>query len=347
MNKLFSSLKVYLKKALSLIIACGISLGLLSSFAADTNLSTTSLVVREGIRTLMHTIDPKGGGTLFASIAGKITGAPSVYIPAKGYEYKKVEIENCTLEVLTKTESENSDKVIYQIHGGAFVFSMQDLYRWQAEKWSELCDGATVVMIDYRLAPDTVFPGAHEDVMDGWEWILENGYDAEDIVVTGDSAGGNLALSLVLSLRDENRELPAAVVTMSPWADLSAEGDSYLENLYRDPMFGIKEGKDPDIEVTNLARIYAGETDLHDPAISPVYAEFNSFCPTLIQVGSDEVLNSDSKTVYEKMKSAGVEVTLSEYSGMWHVFQLFGDLLPEGKTAWAEAGAFASEYLYK
>lgn len=344
---IFSAIKTYLKKAVSLVIALGISLGLLSSFAADTDLSFRALVVREGLRTLMHTIDPKGGGTLFSSLAGKITTTPSMYKPSKGFEYEKVEIENCTLEVLTSTESENSDKVIYQIHGGAFIFAMQDLYREQAEKWSKLCDGATVVMIDYRLAPGTVFPGAHEDVLDGWEWILENGHDAKDVVVTGDSAGGNLALSLVLSLRDEKKELPAAVITMSPWADLAAEGESYTTNIYKDPMFGIKEGKEVEIDIRTMSKIYAGNTDLHDPRLSPAYADYDGFCPTLIQVGTVEVLYSDSATVNEKMEKAGVDVTFSEYTGMWHVFQIFGDITPEGEKAWNEAGTFASSHLYK
>lgn len=345
--KIFESLKPYLKKAASFLVAIGISLGLLSSFAADTNISTRSLVVREGLRTVMNTIDPKGGGTLFSKLAGKITTTPSVYRPSKGYEYKKVQIENCTLEVLTKTESENKAKVIYQIHGGAFVFAMQDLYRWQAEKWSELCGGATVVMIDYRLAPDSVFPAAHDDVLDGWNWITQNGYEAKNIVVTGDSAGGNLALSLVLSLRDMKKELPAAVVTMSPWADLAAEGESYTANIYKDPMLGIKEGKELEIDIRNMGKIYAGDTDLHNSALSPAYAEYDGFCPTLIQVGTYEVLYSDSATVNEKMKKAGVDVTFSEYEGMWHVFQIFGSLIPEGEAAWNEAGAFASKNLYK
>lgn len=344
---LISAIKPYLKKAVSLLVAFGISIGLFSSFAADTDISARSLVVREGLRTLMNTIDPKGGGTLFGKLAGKITTTPSVYHPSKGFKYNKIKLENCTIEVLTKTDSENSDKVVYQIHGGAFIFGMQDLYRWQGEKWSELCNGATVVMIDYRLALDTVFPGAHEDVLDGWEWIMKNGYDADDVVVTGDSAGGNLALSLVLSLRDSKKALPAAVVTMSPWADLAAEGESYTTNIYKDPMFGIKEGKEIEIDIRNMSYIYAAGTDLHNPRLSPVYAEYDGFCPTLIQCGTAEVLYSDAVTVRDKMQKAGVDVTFSEYTGMWHVFQIFGDFIPEGEAAWAEAGAYASSKLYK
>lgn len=345
--KLFEILKVYFKKAFAFIVAAGISLGLLSSFAADTDLSTPSLVMREGLRTVIQIINPEGGGRIFKKFAGSpLAHLPSVYIPKPGYERKKIELENCTLEVLTKKNSENSDKVIYQIHGGAFLFDLLDLYRWQAESWSEMCDGATVVMIDYRIAPETIFPGAVEDVIDGWEWITDNGYKPENIVVTGDSAGGNLALELILSLRDEKKALPKAAMLMSPWADLSTEGESYKTNVYKDPMFGFKEGTDKELDVEDIVRIYAGDADLYDPKISPVYADFSGFCPTYIQIGTAEVLYSESITLYEKLKAAGVDVTITEYSGMWHVFQLFGDLLPEGKDAWKRAGDFAFAQFY-
>lgn len=345
--KLFEFLKVYFKKAFAFIVAVGISLGLLSSFAADTDLSTPSLVMREGMRTVMQIVNPEGGGRIFKKLAGSpLAHLPSVYIPKPGYERKKIELENCTLEVLTKKNSENSDKVIYQIHGGAFLFDLLDLYRWQAESWSEMCNGATVVMIDYRIAPETIFPGAVEDVIDGWEWITDNGYKPENIVVTGDSAGGNLALELLLSLRDEKKELPKAAMLMSPWADLSTESESYKTNVYIDPIFGFKEGTEKELDVEDIVRIYAGDADLHDPRVSPVYADYSGFCPTYIQIGTAEVLYSESITISEKLKAAGVDVTVTEYSGMWHVFQLFGNLLPEGRDAWKRAGDFASKQLY-
>jgi len=345
--KFFELLKVYFKKAFAFIVAAGISLGLLSSFAADTDLSTQSLIMRESLRTLIQIVNPEGGGKIFGKMAGtKLSHLPSVYIPKPGYEREKVQLENCTLEVLTKKNSENSDKVIYLVHGGAFIFDLIDIYRWQAEKWSEMCGGATVVMVDYRIAPETLFPGAVEDTVDGWEWIMDNGYKPENVVVTGDSAGGNLALNLILSLRDEKKALPKAAMLMSPWADLSTESESYKTNVYKDPMFGFKEGTNKELDVEEIVRIYAGDADLYDPRVSPVYADYTGFCPTYIQVGTGEVLYSESITISEKLEAAGVDVTVTQYSGMWHVFQLFGSLLPEGRDAWNRAWAFASEQLY-
>ncbi len=333
------------KKAVALIITCGISLGLLSSFADDTDLSFRSLVVREGMRTVMQVINPEGGGAIFGKVAGKITNLPTVYIPSAGFRHEKVQLENCTAEVLTKENSKNSNKVIFQIHGGAFVFGLLDVYRLEAEKLSNYCDGATVVMVDYRLAPETIFPGALEDVLDCWEWMLDSGYKPENIVVIGDSAGGNLTLELILNLRDSKRELPCAAITMSPWSDLASESESYKTNVYIDPIFGFREGVDKELDVEDIIRLYAGDADLHNPKLSPMYAEYDGFCPTLIQVGTAEVLYSESITIAEKMRKAGVEVTLTEYSGMWHVFQLLGDLLPEGEAAWDEIGAYAAKHL--
>ena len=115
--------------------------------------------------------------------------------------------------------------------------------------------------------------------------------------------------------------------------------------MYIDPIFGFREGVDKELDVEDIIRLYAGDADLHNPKLSPMYAEYDGFCPTLIQVGTAEVLYSESITIAEKMRKAGVEVTLTEYSGMWHVFQLLGDLLPEGEAAWNEIGAYAAKHL--
>lgn len=345
--KVFESLKACFKKVISLIVAFGMSIGLLSSFAADTDLSMSSLIVREGLRTFVQIINPEGGGKAFINFAGSIIATPkSLYVPKPEYELEKIQLENCTLELLKKKSSQNSDKVIYVLHGGAFFFALLDIYRFQAEMWSDFCNGATVAMLDYRVAPETIFPGAIEDTVDGWEWLLKSGYKPENIVVTGDSAGGNLALNLILSLRDEKKPLPKAAMLMSPWADLSAKSESYKTNVYKDPMFGFKEGTEKELDIEDIVRTYAGDADLCDPRVSPVYADYTGFCPTYIQIGTIELLYSESITISEKLKAAGVDVSVTEYSGMWHDFQLLCNLLPEGRDAWKKAGAFAAEQLY-
>lgn len=330
------------KKIVFGAVSVAISLGLLSSFAADTNISPKALFLREFvIRPICTSIKRDGGITGFYGIdMSKI----SLYKPSKGYTLEKTEVDGLPVEILKKEGSENSDRVIYQLHGGAFVYGYNDIYRNQAERWSALAGGATVVSIDYRLAPKDVFPAALEDALKGWDWMLSNGYKEENIVVVGDSAGGNLALSLGLSLRDSGRTMPKAMVLMSPWADLSEEGKSYKTNLYKDPMFGIKEGTERKDGYHAVSVVYAGDMDVHNPLISPVYGDYKDFCPMLIQSGTYEVLESNSDMIYENALANGVDVTLTKYEGMWHMFQLFGDLFPESTAAWKQVGEQFTEW---
>ncbi|MDF2821133.1 MAG: acetylhydrolase, partial [Clostridiales bacterium] len=202
--------------------------------------------------------------------------------------------------------------------------------------------GVNVASIDYRIAPKYQYPAALEDAQKAWNWLLEQGYKEENIVVVGDSAGGNLALALVAILRDNGKPLPKAIICMSPWADMAGEGESYSYNLYNDPIFGLKKGETTTkkIETSGKIGLYAGDTDPHDKYLSPVYSDFNGFPSMLIQVGTFELIESDSIAVFEKATAAGVNVTLTRYKGMFHVFQLLGNITPEGQAAWEEVGAF-------
>jgi epsilon-lactone hydrolase len=145
-----------------------------------------------------------------------------------------------------------------------------------------------------------------------------------------------------MKLREMGQDMPAGILLMSPWADLAAQGPSHQENLYRDPMFGIPKG-DP-IPSSLKAPRYAGDADLFDPFLSPVYGTFEQFPPMLIQVGTEEMLASDSQTVYEKAMAAGVEAKLTVYHGMFHMFQMTGDLMPESRKAWQEAERFLAGF---
>ena len=156
-----SFLGTVLKKFVSGAVSVAISLGLLSSFAADTNISPKALFLREFvIRPICTSVKRDGGITGFYGIdMSKV----SLYKPSEGYTLEKTEVDGLPVEILKKEDSENSDRVIYQLHGGAFVYGYNDIYRKQAERWSALAGGATVVSIDYRLAPKDVFPAAVED----------------------------------------------------------------------------------------------------------------------------------------------------------------------------------------
>lgn len=250
-----------------------------------------------------------------------------------GYSLSVIEQKHYRMELL-EPEQKNSSMVIFQIHGGGYVGRFRNIYRSFAGFYSELGHGIPVLSPDYRVAPEDPYPAALEDVAEAFDWLLENGWSEEKIVVAGDSAGGGLAMALCMYLKDRGRKLPAGIVAMSPWTDLTQSGASYRFNFRKDPVFG----KTLDSLIFN--RDYIGTNDPTDPYISPLYGNFEGFPPMLIQVGSYEMLLSDSELVAEKAKKAGCKVRLSIYEGMFHVFQMALLVMPESRRAWREVGKF-------
>ena len=152
-----------------------------------------------------------------------------------------------------------------------------DLYRYVAAKYARASHGAKVLTVDYRIAPEHAYLAAIEDVQVTWNWLLEQGYKEENIIIVGDSAGGNLTVSFVLKLRDSGRRLPKAIITLSPWLDLTCSGRSYEENLMRDPIFGLKDENQNLIDSNAILLQYFEGQDLTNPYISPIYSNFDNF----------------------------------------------------------------------
>ena len=261
------------------------------------------------------------------------------WMPPEGYELRVAQLPNARLELLTKTGVQNR-RAILQYHGGAFVAGLYDLYRQFAVTYSRLYGDCLVASLDYRLAPMHPYPAQQEDALDAWRYLTETlGYDAGDIVVVGDSAGGNLALHLGLVLRDRGNPMPRGFVCMSPWADLSNSGPSHIYNATADPSFGVSQS-DFHGQPVGVNSTYTDGFKATDPYLSPSFGDYAGFPPMLLQVGSIEVLLSDSEMVYENARKHGVDCQLTVYNGMFHVFQAAMDLLPESKLAWQEIGQF-------
>lgn len=257
---------------------------------------------------------------------------PAWSVP-EGYLLTEIQMEAFTMEWLEKEQSD-SCYVLLQLHGGGYVGKLHNAYRNFAVQYSSMGKGMPVLTIEYRVAPEHPYPAALEDAVSAYRWLLYQGYEAEKILVAGDSAGGGLALSLIMYLRDHGEKLPAGVIAMSPWTDLTASGESYESNFQKDPLFGNTR----DSLIYN--REYVGLEDPRNPYISPAFGEFDGFPPMLIQAGSYEMLLSDSETVAKKAKEKGVKVRLHVYEGMFHVFQMAMQLMPESRQAWKEAGKF-------
>ncbi len=250
-----------------------------------------------------------------------------------------IEMEYFHMELLRDQKQEllyipNPKGIILQLHGGGYYLDMNNSYRDMAVQYKDVSDGMDVLTIDYRVAPACPYPAALEDALEAYQWILEQGYEGADIVVVGDSAGGGLGLALCLYLRDNSMPIPKCIITMSAWADLTCTGESYEKNFDIDPVFG---GTKDSVVFQNE---YYCNDNPENPYISPVFGEYDGFPPMLMQVGECEMLLSDTTTVAEKARAAGVDIAMHIYPGMFHIFQKGMNMYPESKMAWDEIGRF-------
>jgi epsilon-lactone hydrolase len=223
-------------------------------------------------------------------------------------------------------------RVILYFHGGAYVAMSARTHRAITSRlaaWS----GAMLFAADYRLAPEYPFPAALDDALAAYRALAAAGTAASRIVVGGDSAGGGLALALLVALRDAGDPPPAAGVLFSPWTDLACTGESIVTN---DGVDALSFGS----WVRSQARYYLGDTPATNPLASPLYADMTGLPPLLIQAGDSEVLLDDSRRVAEKASQAGVATTLTIWRGVPHGWQMFAPILPEGRAALREASAF-------
>lgn len=212
--------------------------------------------------------------------------------------------------------------IILYCHGGGYMTG-SSLYARTLTTKLAASTSMDVLCFDYRLAPENPYPAAVEDAMRAWNYLMLLGYGARDVIVAGDSAGGNLALSLTLRLKEEERLLPRGLVLMSPWTDLTSSGRSHETRAALDPVLN-KEYLEKAIRayVGKTAQEEGWEERLKNPMISPLFGDFAGFPPTYIQVGNNEVLLNDATQLHKNMIKANVSVKLDVFDGMWHVFQM-------------------------
>jgi acetyl esterase/lipase len=253
----------------------------------------------------------------------------------QGVEVKRFEADGIPAAWVIPPDA-GRDKVILHLHGGGYVLGGIESSQAMCILMAQILK-MKVALPEYRLAPEHPFPAAVEDAVKVYRWLLTQGYEAKNIILSGDSAGGGLSLAAAMSLRDAGMSLPGAVVCMSPWADLTFKGKSYITKEKAEPI--LRE------DVLRMwAAAYSGGENPSHPLISPVYGNFRAFPPLLIQVGGDEILLDDSVMLAEKAKSDGANVTLKVWDGMWHVWQALAGLIPESQQAFEQMGDFLKIY---
>ncbi|MGB2670609.1 MAG: alpha/beta hydrolase [Candidatus Acidiferrum sp.] len=217
------------------------------------------------------------------------------------------------------------------LHGGGYFACSAETHRPITVAYA--LQGFRVFAANYRLAPENQFPAALDDAVAAYRGLLGEGYSPENIVVGGDSAGGGLAICLLLDLRAKGIPLPAGAAVFSPWTDLAATGESIRTNADRCAMF---HGKD----IGPSARYYLGDIDPRNPLASPLYADLAGLPPMLIHVGANETLRDDSTRLAERARAAGVRVELKVWPVVPHAWQLAPQKIPEARQSLRESAAF-------
>jgi epsilon-lactone hydrolase len=247
----------------------------------------------------------------------------------KNVSYRQENLGNIPAQWITPKKVQ-SDKLLYYLHGGGYLVGSMNTHRRLVSKISREA-GIRAVGINYRLAPEHVFPAAVEDSVNGYQILLEKGYSPDKIVIAGDSAGGGLAISTLVSLKEKGLPMPAAAVCLSPWTDLEATGKTNIN--------GCEDILDYS-KVKLVAQLYTGNKNLRHPLASPIYADLSGLPPLYIQVGSSEVLLDDAVRLHKKALAYGVNSLLEEWKGLFHVWHAYDFILPEASTAIKKIAAF-------
>lgn len=238
----------------------------------------------------------------------------SILSNGKDICYREVDIDGMYGEWISVNRAHMKKYVLLHCHGGGYSTG-SSLYARTLTSKLAASTSMDVLCFDYRLAPEHPYPAATEDAMKAWNYLMLLGYGARDVILTGDSAGGNLALSLTLRLKAEGRLLPRGLVLLSPWTDLTSSGKSFQTRAELDPVLDSAY-------IDRMVSAYAEGKNLRDPYISPLFGNFEGFPPAYIQVGENEILLSDSKRLHQAFVEANVSVKMDIYPGMWHVFQM-------------------------
>ncbi len=285
---------------------------------------------------LQHAFAPRAGETDVRKERAELDWQGSMFKVPRGIQIVKELADGVTAEWLIPP-CISADRVVLYLHGGSYVAGSINSHRSLAANIA-IASKARALVIDYRLAPEHPHPAAVEDATSVYKWLINGQADPRRLAVAGDSAGGGLTLALLVNLRDGNVPLPAAGICLSPWTDLAFSGESWKGKAAVDlVIYAYKE--------LEFAAMYLGGLDAKTPLASPLYADLKGLPPLLVQVGTEEVLLSDSTRLVDRAKEAGVNAVIDEWEKMQHVWQFAASFIPEGRRAIARIGEFIDRWM--
>ena len=261
--------------------------------------------------------------------------AKGKFRPVNGWIRESFSADNVPMEKYTRNLYKN-ERVLLQCHGGGYLLGLNDNYRNSALLQADALKADTVYTFDYRHAPKDLYPSALEDAVSSYKKLLADGVKPENIVIAGDSAGGNLALVLSIKLKELGIPQPRGIMLLSPWTAMNTL-PSHKDNSSKDKVLG--DNTPLNAEIGKIS--YANGINPEDPRLSPLYADLKGLPPMLIQTGSYELLYSDSVMLKEALDKVGVASELKIYKGMPHDFALVIPELPQTRESFKDFTEFA------
>ncbi len=253
----------------------------------------------------------------------------------KGFTLEPFNIGDLPAEWMLPPGAEKKRAILY-FHGGGLVVGSIHAHRGIVAKFVK-GSGVEALLFDYGLAPEHPYPEGLNDSVAAYRYLLDSGIDPSRIIFMGDSGGGNLVFATMLAAKEKNLPMPGGAVALSPWTDLTNSGDSWTTNAEADTLCW-KEAQ------TVFGKYYAGDNDMKDPLISPLFGDLSGFPPLLIFAGGDETMRDDSTRLAARAEAAGVNVTLHVGEGLFHCYPACAPLFPEATKAMEEICTFIKEH---
>ena len=300
--------------------------------------------------TSMQNINPSANPDAVEKMKKMAAKYLDVKLP-RGYIFEKKKTQNGTkYHIIQRNGRENAKKVLYYLHGGCYIAGLTNNYHSFVRDFCDMEESITVVLLDYKIAPEYKYPVQLDEAEDIWnELTVIQGYRPENIIIGGDSSGGNLALALLLKIRDKGKKMPGGAFLLSPWTDMTMSGKSYIRNYQKDVEIGERKAALTEEKRKMLmdSDIYSfiGDADRKSPYLSPLFASYEGFPPMFFAVGESEMLLDDTLGVVKKLKKAYIPVICDRKLDMFHSYVLYKNMMPESKESFIKIKNFVRENL--